>query len=135
PIVATPQSLGAAWRNNRLDLPVRIEVNGVLVGQPNAATDMHFDFADLIVEAARTRDLTAGTIIGGGTVSNRHDESLPIKKDGIGFACIAEARTVEKLKYGRARTPFLNPGDTVRIGAIAESRSVFGDIMQTVSVV
>ena len=135
PIVVTPDGLDGAWRDNRLHLPVRVEVNGTLYGQPNAGTDMHFDFADLIVEAARTRNLAAGTIIGGGTVSNRHDDSLPIKRDGIGFACIAEARTVEKLKYGRARTPFLKPGDTVRIGAMAEGRSVFGDIAQTVALV
>jgi fumarylacetoacetate (FAA) hydrolase len=134
PIVATPDSLGSAWRDNRLHLPVRIEVNGTLYGQPNAGTEMHFDFADLIVEAARTRNLASGTIVGGGTVSVRHDESLPIKKDGIGFACIAEARTVEKLKYGRARTPFLKPGDTISIGAVsAEGKSTFGDIVQTVA--
>lgn len=134
PIVATPESLGAAWRDNRLHLPVRVQVNDVLFGQPNAGTDMHFDFADLIVEATRTRSLAAGTIIGGGTVSNRHDETLPIKRDGIGFACIAEARTVEKLKYGRARTPFLKPGDMVRIGAVsATGQSVFGDMLQKVA--
>jgi fumarylacetoacetate (FAA) hydrolase len=79
--------------------------------------------------------LASGTILGGGTVSNRHDEALPIKKDGIGFACIAEARTVEKLKYGRARTPFLKSGDTVRIAAIGSGgASIFGDILQRVTV-
>ena len=136
PVVITPEALGAGWSDNRLRLPVRIEVNGTLFGQPNAGTDVHFDFADLIVEAARTRRLAAGTIIGGGTVSNRHDETLPIKKDGIGFACIAEARTVEKLKYGRARTPFLKGGDSVRIAAIGpDGRSTFGDIAQKVSLV
>ena len=136
PIVITPDTLGPAWNDNRLRLPIRIEVNGILFGQPNAGVDVHFDFADMIVEAARTRSLGAGTIVGGGTVSNRHDETLPIKRDGIGFACIAEARTVEKLKYGRARTPFLKAGDLVRIGAVtADGRTVFGDILQKIAIV
>jgi fumarylacetoacetate (FAA) hydrolase len=134
PVVITPHGLGDAWRDNRLHLPIRIEVNDTLYGQPNAGIGMHFDFADLIVEAARTRNLAAGTIIGGGTVSNPHDQTLPIKPDGIGFACIAEARTAEKAKYGRARTPFLKPGDQVRIFAVSNSdRSVFGDIDQFVA--
>lgn len=134
PVTMTPESLGEAWRENRLHLPLRIEVNGTLYGRPNAGIGMHFDFADLIVEAARTRNLAAGTIIGGGTVSNPHDQTLPIKADGIGFACIAEARTAEKAKYGRARTPFLKAGDTVRIGAVnAAGQAVFGDIEQLVT--
>lgn len=134
PVVVTPQGLGGAWTDNRLHLPIRIEVNGALYGQPNAGIGMHFDFADLIVEAARTRNLAAGTIVGGGTVSNPHDQTLPIKPDGIGFACIAEARTAEKAKYGRARTPFLKPGDKVRIAAISgPGQSVFGDIDQVVA--
>lgn len=133
PIAISPASLGADWRDNRLHLPIRVEVNDKLYGQPNAGVGMHFDFADLIVEAARTRDLAAGTIIGGGTVSNPHDQTLPLKSDGIGFACIAEARTAEKAKYGRARTSFLKPGDQVRIGAVdAAGHSIFGDIEQSV---
>ncbi|WP_169194712.1 fumarylacetoacetate hydrolase family protein [Devosia sp. MC1541] len=135
PVVATPDALGALWRENRLHLPVKIEVNDTLYGQPNAGVGVHFDFADLIVEAARTRSLAAGTIIGSGTVSNAHDETLPIKQNGIGFACIAEARTAEKAKFGGARTPFLKSGDRVRIAAINEAgQSVFGDINQTVRV-
>ena len=134
PIVMTPDRLGGHWRDNRLHLKLRVQVNGTLYGQPDAGVGMHFDFADLIVEAARTRGLGAGTIIGGGTVSNPHDETLPIKRDGIGFACIAEARTAEKAKYGRARTPFLKPGDRVRIAAVdSEGHSVFGDIDQVVA--
>jgi fumarylacetoacetate (FAA) hydrolase len=134
PVVATLDELGSAWRDNRLHLQVRVLVNGQLFGQPDAGVDMHFNFADLIMGAAQTRALGAGTILGGGTISNRHDETLPIRREGIGFACIAEARTVEKLKYGRARTPFLKPGDRVVIAAIdAAERAVFGAIDQTVS--
>ncbi|MBO9588332.1 fumarylacetoacetate hydrolase family protein [Devosia sp.] len=133
PVVVTPDTLGDRWRDNRLHLPVRVEVNGTLYGQPNAGVDVHFDLVDLIVEAARTRQLGAGTIIGSGTIANHHDATLPIKEDGIGFGCIAEARTAEKAKFGRARTPFLKPGDRVRIAAIGTgNRSVFGDIDQTV---
>lgn len=134
PLAVSLAALGDSWRDNRLHLPVRVEVNGTLYGQPNAGVGMHFDFADLIVEAARTRSLAAGTIIGGGTISNPHDETLPLKRDGIGFGCIAEARTAEKAKYGRARTPFLVAGDRVRIGAAdALGRSIFGDIDQRVA--
>ena len=109
-------------------------VNGKLYGQPNAGVDVKFDFADLIVGAAQTRQLGAGTIIGSGTIANRHEQALPLTRDGIGFASIAEARTLEKLKYGRARTPFLKAGDRVKIAAVdAEERPVFGIIDQTVT--
>jgi len=129
PFAMTPAALGDNWRNNRLHLPLRVEVNGTLYGQPNAGIDVHFDFIDMILEAARTRRLSAGTIIGSGTIANRHDETLPIKENGIGFACIAEARTAEKAKFGAARTPFLKAGDRLRIAAIGkDGQSVFGDM-------
>ena len=133
PVIVTPETLGDRWRDNRLHLPVRVEVNGTLYGQPNAGIDVHFDFVDLIVEAARTRHLGNGTIIGSGTIANHHDATLPIKEDGIGFGCIAEARTAEKAKFGRARTPFLKQGDRVRMFAVGQGgKSVFGDIDQAV---
>jgi fumarylacetoacetate (FAA) hydrolase len=129
PFAMTLAALGDNWRNNRLHLPLRVEVNGTLYGQPNAGIDVRFDFIDMILEAARTRRLSAGTIIGSGTIANRHDETLPIKENGIGFACIAEARTAEKAKFGAARTPFLKAGDRLRIAAIGkDGQSVFGDM-------
>jgi len=134
PVVATLDELGSAWRDDKLHLPVRVLINGMLLGLPDAGVDMHFDFAELIMGAAQTRALGAGTILGGGTISNRHHETPPIRREGIGFACIAEARTVEKLKYGRARTPFLKPGDRVVIAAIdANERPSFGAIDQVVT--
>ena len=134
PVVATPAELGEAWKDDRLHLRVQSSVNGKLYGQPNAGADVKFDFVDLIVGAAQTRQLGAGTIIGSGTIANRHEQALPMTRDGIGFASIAEARTLEKLKYGRARTPFLKAGDRVKIAAVdAEERPVFGIIDQTVT--
>lgn len=134
PVFVTPDELGENWRDNRVHLKVRSHVNKSLYGQPNAGIDMRFDFADLIVEAARTRELGTGTIIGSGTVANAHEEILPIRGNGIGFSCIVEARTMEKIKIGAPRTPFLKPGDRVRIEAVDENgRSVFGAIEQDVT--
>lgn len=133
PVFVTPDELGEAWGNNRLNLRVRIHVNESLYGQPNAGRDVKFDFADLLVAATRTRELGTGTIVGSGTIANAHDDILPLKHDGIGFGCIAEARTAEKAVLGKARTPFLKPGDRVRINAVdADNRSVFGAIDQLV---
>lgn len=133
PAAVTPEELGVSWRGNRLCLPVRVTINNMLFGQPNAGADMQFDFVDLILAAAQTRPLGNGTILSAGTVSNRHDETPPIRREGVGFASIAEARTVEKAKYGRARTPYLKSGDRVRITAVdSGERPVFGTIDQTV---
>jgi len=133
PVAVTPDELGLAWQDTRVHLRIRITVNGKLFGQPDTGKDMHFNFADLIAAAAQTRQLGCGTIMGSGTVSNRHDEALPIRKDGIGFACIAEARTVEKIRYGKARTSFLKAGDRVDITVVdAHEVVVFGSINQVV---
>ena len=41
-------------------------LNGKEFGHPNAATDLTFDFGQLIAHAARTRHLEAGTVVGSG---------------------------------------------------------------------
>jgi fumarylacetoacetate (FAA) hydrolase len=79
----------------------------------------------LIAHAARTRSLSAGTIIGSGAVSTRAGD--------VGYTCIAERRTVETLTSGAPVTPFLRQGDRVRISmADAAGRSLFGAIDQVV---
>lgn len=135
PVVATPDELGDLWRDNRLHARVRIMVNDAVYGQPDAGVDVRFDLADLIAAATETRRLGAGTIIGSGTIANQHDEVLPIRRDGIGFGCIAEARTMEKIKSGHAETPFLKAGDRVRIAALdTEGRALFGEIDQRIEI-
>jgi len=124
-IAATPDELGGAWREGRLHLPLVSEINGEVLGRPNAGVDMNFSFHELLAHAARTRRLGAGTILGSGTVANRDP--------GRGCSCLAERRTLEVLEYGSARTPFLKFGDRVRIEMLAESgASIFGALDQQV---
>jgi fumarylacetoacetate (FAA) hydrolase len=134
PVAVTPDELGEAWKDGKLSGPVLVELNGRLFGRPDAGVDMTFDFGTLIAHAARTRALGAGTIVGSGTVSNRGDDGgpgRPIEDGGVGYACIAEMRTVETLLAGEAKTPFVKPGDVVRIEMKdAQRHSIFGAIEQ-----
>jgi fumarylacetoacetate (FAA) hydrolase len=124
-VAVTPDELGGAWRDGRVHLPLVSQINGEVLGRPNAGVDMNFGFYELLAHAARTRRLGAGTILGSGTVANR-DPSR-------GCSCLAERRTLEMLEYGSARTPFLKFGDRVRIEMLAESgASIFGALDQQV---
>lgn len=127
PVAVTPDELGSAWDGKKVFLPLSIYLNDKLFGQPNAGVDMVFDFPTLIAHAAKTRRLTAGSIIGSGTISN-HDRS-------VGSACIAEKRTLETLESGAPKTPFMQPDDRVRIEMLAaDGKSIFGSIDQKVVV-
>lgn len=135
PVVATPDEFGDAWNGKKLSGKLQSRVNGVMVGQPRTEVDMLFDFTQLISEAARTRNLGAGTILGSGTVANTHDEILPIGSDGIGFSCIVEARTAEKQKSEKAVTPFLKAGDEVSIQFVSDDgSSPLGEIKQEIEI-
>ena len=125
PVFVTPDELGAAWRDNKLHLPLVTHINGTWFGAPEAGVDMQFDFAQLVAHAAKTRPLSAGTIVGSGTVANE-DTSL-------GASCFAEQRTVETLRDGKPSTPFMAFGDLVRIEVLdAAGNSVFGAIEQRI---
>jgi fumarylacetoacetate (FAA) hydrolase len=125
PVLVTPDELRDAWRDDKLHLPMRTWINGQWFGEAEAGEDMQFNFAQLIAHAAKTRPLTAGTIVGSGTIANQ-DTSR-------GASCLAEQRTVEKLRDGEAVTPFLNYGDTVKIDMHdVDGNSIFGAIEQTI---
>ena len=54
-------------------------------------------------------------------------QACPSAEGGLGYACIAEQRTVETLRHGEARTPFMHYGDKVRIEMKdARGHSIFG---------
>ncbi|HEB89559.1 MAG TPA: FAA hydrolase family protein [Deltaproteobacteria bacterium] len=125
PVAVTPDELGDAWRDGKVHLPLRVHRNGEFFGAPDAGVDMTFDFPTLIAHAAATRPLSAGTILGSGTVSNR-DRST-------GGCCIAEKRMLEILDEGEVKTPFLRVGETIRIEMLdADGNSIFGAIEQQV---
>ncbi len=136
PVAVTPDELGEAWRDGKLHGRLRVDLNGQPFGRADAGQDMNFDFGTLIAHAARTRALAAGTIVGSGTVSNRGADGgpgKPVAAGGAGYSCIAELRTVETLLQGAPKTPFLQPGDRVRIEMLGDDGgSLFGAIDQTV---
>lgn len=136
PVAVSPDELGSAWDGGKLSLPLKVDLNGKPFGRANAGVDMTFDFPQLIVHAAKTRPLVAGTIIGSGTVSNKLDggPGKPVADGGAGYSCIAEIRTIETINLGAPKTPFLHFGDTVRIEMKDDKgHSIFGAIEQTVT--
>ncbi|MCV0426852.1 MAG: fumarylacetoacetate hydrolase family protein [Roseibium sp.] len=135
PVAVTPDELGDAWKDGKLHLPLHVDLNGAPFGRAQAGIDMTFDFGQLIAHAAKTRDLSAGTVIGSGTVSNKLEggPGKPISDGGVGYSCIAEIRMIETIEDGHAKTPFMKFGDTVRIEMLdGDGHSIFGAIEQTV---
>ena len=125
PVFVTPDELGDAWQGNKLHLPLVTHINGEWFGAPEAGVDMQFDFAQLVAHAARTRPLSAGTLVGSGTIANQNTSK--------GASCFAERRTVEALETGKPVTPFMAFGDQVRIEMLdRDGRSIFGAIEQRI---
>jgi fumarylacetoacetate (FAA) hydrolase len=87
---------------------------------------MAFNFPRLIAHAAHRRRLSAGTIIGSGTVSNQNYRD-------VGSSCISERRAIEMLDNGKPTTGFMRFGDRLRMEVFDTAGvSVFGAIDQTV---
>ena len=125
PLAVTPDELGAAWRDGRVHLRLSVQWNGERFGEPHGG-EMNFHFGELVAHAALTRRLTAGCIVGSGTVSNR--------ERAAGSACIAERRVIEKIDQGEICTGFMRFGDHVRMEAVFDDGSAgpFGVIEQRV---
>lgn len=125
PVLVTPDELGEAWKDDKLHLPMRTWLNGAWFGEAECGVDMQFSFAQLVAHVARTRPLTAGTIVGSGTIANEDTSK--------GASCLAEQRTVETLRDGKPTTPFMKFGDTLKIDITdAAGASIFGSIEQTI---
>ncbi|MGN7772590.1 fumarylacetoacetate hydrolase family protein [Phyllobacterium sp. 22552] len=135
PVAVTPDELGDAWDGGKVHLPLSVDLNGKPFGRANAGIDMTFDFPKLIAHAAKTRPLSAGAIIGSGTVSNKLDggPGKSVDEGGAGYSCIAEVRMIETINSGTPQTPFMRFGDIVRIEMRdSQGHSIFGAIEQKV---
>jgi fumarylacetoacetate (FAA) hydrolase len=125
PVAVTPDELGEEWQEGRVQLPIRVYWNGAEFGHPNCGR-MGFSFGQLIAHAARTRNLSAATVIGSGTISNEEYRA-------VGSACIAERRGIELIDSGKPGTDYMKFGDRVRIEMLdAAGHSLFGAIDQRV---
>lgn len=125
PVAVTPDELGDRWQDTKVHHRLQVHLNDQLFGEPDAGTDMTFNFAQLVAHVSFNRALCAGAIIGSGTVSNV-DRST-------GSCCLAERRMLEIIDQGAATTPFMKFGDRVRIEMLdQQGRSIFGAIDQQV---
>ncbi|PCH99019.1 MAG: fumarylacetoacetate hydrolase [Rhodobacteraceae bacterium] len=125
PVAVTPDELGAAWRDARVDLPLNVKWNGKQFGAASGYA-MSSGFDDLVAHAAYSRRLVPGTVIGSGTVSNENYRE-------IGSSCIAEKRGIELLDLGAPKTNFMSFGDRVEMEAkLADGTPLFGKIDQKV---
>ncbi|KPF93820.1 2-keto-4-pentenoate hydratase [Novosphingobium sp. AAP83] len=136
PVFVTPDALGDGWADGKLQRTLMVDLNGDPFGRIDAGEECTFDFGVLIAHLAKTRSISAGTIIGSGTVSNRDPDGSPgrpVAQGGRGYACIAEQRMVETIAAGAPATPFLKWGDNVRIEMRdAKGKSIFGAIEQSI---
>lgn len=124
PFAVTKKELGTSWKKGRIHLPLLVDFNGQFFGKAHAG-EMHFDFGQVIAHCAATRKLTAGTIVGSGTVSN--------EDPARGSSCLVEKRTLEKIQTGEAKQAFMKPGDQVEIKMLnEEGHNIFGTISQKV---
>jgi 2-keto-4-pentenoate hydratase/2-oxohepta-3-ene-1,7-dioic acid hydratase in catechol pathway len=71
PLAVTPDELGEAWHGGRVHLRLDTRWNGRSVGRCDAGPEMAFDFGRLIAHLARTRNVSAGSIVGSGAVATR----------------------------------------------------------------
>jgi fumarylacetoacetate (FAA) hydrolase len=136
PVAVTPDELGEFWKDGMVHLPINVDLNDAPLGRADAGIDMIFNYGQLIEHAAKTRPLSAGTIIGSGTISNKGGDGgpgKPISEGGLGYSCLAEMRMVETILHGAPKTPYMQFGDNVKIWMNDEQgNSIFGQINQTV---
>lgn len=123
PFVVTADELGSLWNGKLVSGRYVCHIRSEILGDLEPGIDAVFDYPQLLAHAAKTRVLSAGTVIGAGALANAD------RKHGCG--CISELRAREQLTEGNARTPYLKFGDSMRLELTdRQGVSVFGAIEQ-----
>lgn len=127
PVVATPDELGDAWSAFRCALTLEVIRNGKTFGTANGR-EMTFGFDELIAHAAYSRDLSAATVVGSGTVANAAYRD-------VGSSCIMERQGIEIIDGSADQTPFLDDGERVEMRALdADGAAPFGGMRSRVRI-
>jgi len=99
--IPVPALEDEVWHDNKFHATMIVELNGEQIGKISTSKGMHFDFAQLIAHAAKTRELSKGSLIGGGTVSSSNIND--------GFGCLMERNIVTDNKE------YLKSGDNIKM--------------------
>jgi len=125
PFAVTPDELGGGWLDNKPLIKLIAKLNQEPVGQLSTGSDMQFNFSQIISAAAKTRALSAGSIVCTGPISNEDTSN--------GTSSLQDKRNIEIIQHGEASTEYLRFGDKIHIEAYDEqNNSIFGTIDQSV---
>ena len=120
PVTLTPDCLGPAWQQNRIHLPLFSYINDELHAQTTPDKALSYDMAELIVKAAVSTSLPAGTILSMPLLSSCYYDYDDKKDQQLSLA-----------ELDNAMVPLLQQGDQLRIEMLDyEGYSVFGAIDQ-----
>ena len=134
PVAVTPDELGAAWSAGRLEGVLHLMLNGKKVGLLDTGSFMRHGFGELIARAAKTRALSAGTVIGSGAIMNPMLDAQGKTDWHNGFSSLAQKRHMEAQDQSGPITEFLKAGDVFKAEFKSKSgQSVFGAIEQRVA--
>lgn len=134
PVVVTPDELGVAWSQGRISLTLQSTWNGRRLGLCEAGADMGLHLGQVVAQAAATRRLRAGALVGTGTVSNAGVAQGGALSWPRGCHSLVEKRAMEVLQHGRAATVYLRWGDRLGLDMKgADGQSVFGSLEQLVA--
>lgn len=128
PVAITPDELGTGWRDGRAQGSLQTTLNGRKLGLGDSAAGMAKGFGQLMAEAAQRWPITAGSVIGSGTV--RHPPQGQ-RHWPLGAHRLADRRAIEALQgHALDRALGLQAGDELRVDwKGADGQSLCGAIV------